>query len=284
MKTLLVCIWLSGVLLLGSIGLVQCAYVYATSMEPTIHRYDGFLLWKSDTYKVGDIVMYRPTFLNAPYITHRIIRKGARGYTTQGDNAPYPDQESGEPEVQGGQVVGKVVTLFGHPLTIPQLGRLKQTWVGFGAIGVALAGMVRFRSARGRSRRSTRRVRRWKPLLPLAVFGIVSGMCLMGDSTVHVPAPQANPTSFLAKNRGVIPVVNVTDGARVVILGAFGERKIVVHQTGGGIQSSNIPYVLPKVWLLGLYRSSPELLRVFVACVLGGCAALVVYVLGRGRP
>jgi hypothetical protein len=252
-------------------------------MEPTIHRYDGFLLWKSDTYTVGDIVMYRPAFLEAPYVTHRIIEQGNRGYITQGDNAPFADQNSGEPEVQGGQVVGKVVTLYGHPLTIPQLGRLKQRWSGIGVIGVALAGMISLSPIRGRRRRLTRRSRRWKPLLPITVFGIVSGMYLLGDSTVHVPASQLNPSSFLVENRGVIPVINVTDGARVVALGAFEEKEVVVKQTGGDTQSRNIPYVLPKPWLLALHRASPVVLRVLVAIGMGGGAALVVHVLARIR-
>jgi signal peptidase I len=281
-KTLLVCICLASVILLHD-AWPKIAYVYATSMEPVIHRNDGFLVWPSETYKVGDIILYRPSVLPAPRITHRIIRIGANGFITQGDNAPFPDQDSHEPEVQSGQVVGKVITVYGRPLTLPQLGRLKRKWIGISCIALAAIGLVRASANRGRKRRSVRRSRRWKPLLPIAVFGIVTGMSLAGGSTAHVPAHQQNPPSFLVKNRGVVPVLNVTSGAQVVVLRAFEEKKISVGPTDGGIHSANIPYVLPKSWLLALNRESPMALRVGVAGLLGAGAAGVVGGLARIR-
>ncbi|NLK27861.1 MAG: signal peptidase I [Clostridiales bacterium] len=99
-------------------------YVYSNSMEPLIKVNDAFLVWPTKDVKPGDIVMFRPVVLNAPYITHRIMEIGDTGFITKGDNSPYPDQESGEPEVVIDRVVGKVVTINGQPLVIPGLGKI----------------------------------------------------------------------------------------------------------------------------------------------------------------
>lgn len=99
-------------------------YVYSNSMEPLIKVNDAFLVWPVKEPKVGDIIMYRPVVLKAPYITHRIIGVGETGFITQGDNSPYPDQVSGEPEVTIDHMVGKVLTLQGQPIIIPGLGNI----------------------------------------------------------------------------------------------------------------------------------------------------------------
>ena len=105
-------------------GAPVLTYVYSNSMEPLIKVNDAFIVWSSHKLQVGDIVTYRPLVLNAPYITHRIVAVGADGYITKGDNAPYKDQDSGEPEVRADRIVGKVVTINGQPLIIPGLGKL----------------------------------------------------------------------------------------------------------------------------------------------------------------
>lgn len=99
-------------------------YVYSGSMEPMIHINDVFLVWPNSDWKVGDIVMYRPQVLQAEYIVHRIIGIGESGFITKGDNAPYPDQDNGEPQVRPEQMIGKVVTINGNPVVIPGLGKL----------------------------------------------------------------------------------------------------------------------------------------------------------------
>lgn len=99
-------------------------YVYSNSMEPLIKVNDAFIVWPAKNVSVGDIVMFRPVVLNAPYITHRIIGIGEEGYITKGDNSPYQDQESGEPEVLTDRIAGKVVTINGQPLIFPGLGNI----------------------------------------------------------------------------------------------------------------------------------------------------------------
>jgi signal peptidase len=108
-------------------GASVLTYVYSNSMEPLIRVNDAFLVWPIKNLKTGDIVMYRPVVLKASYITHRIIATGETGFITKGDNAPYQDQESGEPEVTIDRIIGKVVTVNGKPLVIPGLGKLAST-------------------------------------------------------------------------------------------------------------------------------------------------------------
>lgn len=107
-------------------GAPLLTYVYSNSMEPLIKVNDGFLVIPASNYTEGDIIMYRPTVLEAPYITHRIIAKGDLGFITKGDNSPYEDQESGEPLVTKERIVGKVLTIHGQPIIIPGLGNLTE--------------------------------------------------------------------------------------------------------------------------------------------------------------
>ena len=100
------------------------SYVYSNSMEPLIKVNDAFLAWPVTNPMVGDIIVYRPTVLKAPFITHRIIAVGDNGFITKGDNSPYKDQDSGEPEVTISRIVGRVVTIHGQPLIAPGLGNL----------------------------------------------------------------------------------------------------------------------------------------------------------------
>lgn len=111
----------------GTTGAPTLTYVYSDSMVPLIQVNDGFLVWPEKEPQVGDIVMYRPMVLDAPFITHRIVEIGANGFITKGDNSPYNDQTSGEPEVTLDRIVGKVVGIQGQPLTIPGLGKLAST-------------------------------------------------------------------------------------------------------------------------------------------------------------
>ena len=105
-------------------GAPVLAYVYSNSMEPLIHVNDAFIVLPAQRLHVGDIIMYRPVVLQAPYITHRIIGFGDYGYITKGDNAAYKDQDSAEPQVRPDRVIGRVLTINGRPVVIPGFGRL----------------------------------------------------------------------------------------------------------------------------------------------------------------
>lgn len=114
-------------------GAPVLSYVYSNSMEPLIKVNDAFFVWPDKSLQVGDIIVFRPLVLEAPYITHRIIAIGDNGFATKGDNSPYIDQESGEPLVTADRIAGKVVTLNGQPFLVPGLGALSS--IVQGAIG-----------------------------------------------------------------------------------------------------------------------------------------------------
>ncbi len=97
-------------------------YVYSESMEPTIMTNDGFILVSSKTYKVGDIITFKPRVLEQPFVTHRIIDITKDGkFITKGDNNVMTDQQGGEPLIQQSQVIGKVLNIWGKPVIIPRL-------------------------------------------------------------------------------------------------------------------------------------------------------------------
>ncbi len=99
-------------------------YVYSQSMEPLVHVNDAFFVLPAKSRSVGDIIVYRPLYLDAELVTHRIHAIEGKGFITKGDNNPYTDQSSGEPAVTPYRIAGKVFTIAGRPLIIPQLGRL----------------------------------------------------------------------------------------------------------------------------------------------------------------
>ncbi|HHW00712.1 MAG TPA: signal peptidase I [Clostridiaceae bacterium] len=102
-------------------------YVYSESMEPTIMTNDGFILIRSETYKTGDIITFKPKVLEQPYVTHRIIDITSNGeYITKGDNNIMTDQQGGEPPLQNNQVIGKALCIFDRPIILPGLGLMSQ--------------------------------------------------------------------------------------------------------------------------------------------------------------
>lgn len=100
-------------------------YVYSESMEPTIKTNDGYILIKANEYKVGDIVTFKPKVLKDKYVTHRIVKiTGDSKFITKGDNNQSIDQDFGEPLISKEQIIGKVFTISGKPVTVPYLGIL----------------------------------------------------------------------------------------------------------------------------------------------------------------
>lgn len=102
---------------------ISIGYVFSGSMEPTIRTYDGYILIKANEYRKNDIITFKPKALKEKYVTHRIVDISVKGeFTTKGDNNLSTDQEFGEPLVNNSQVIGKVLSIKGKPLTIPYVG------------------------------------------------------------------------------------------------------------------------------------------------------------------
>ena len=59
-----------------TVGAPALTYVYSESMEPLIQVNDGFFMLPTVKSKVGDIIVFRPTVLDAELVTHRIVGVG----------------------------------------------------------------------------------------------------------------------------------------------------------------------------------------------------------------
>jgi signal peptidase I len=70
-------------------GRTSYVVVNGISMEPKFHKGDLALVRKTDSYNVGDIVVYRHPTIGP--IIHRIIGKEGGHYTFQGDNNDFVD-------------------------------------------------------------------------------------------------------------------------------------------------------------------------------------------------
>ncbi|QOJ78336.1 signal peptidase I [Infirmifilum lucidum] len=91
---------------------VPLAVVSSWSMEPTLHVGDIVIVVGSESYSVGDIVVYEsPSGL----IVHRIVGIVGDAYVTKGDANPFPD--STHPSLTS--IKGKVV------FVIPYIGAIK---------------------------------------------------------------------------------------------------------------------------------------------------------------
>lgn len=215
------------------------AYVYSNSMDPLIKVNDAFCVLPTKKVKVGDIVMYRPVVLKASYITHRIIGIDENGYITKGDNAPYEDQDSGEPEVTSERIVGKAVTINGKPFIIPGMGRITlYVKEKIGSNSMYLSGLFsllgflllltgdRFSLKKYKTRRRLRLHHVYKYITIAAVVIIMLTIFLgsrvsqikylvseypgsLGD---QVKVNQKSELLMVVKNNGLIPVWSILEG------------------------------------------------------------------------
>lgn len=170
---------------------VQLSYVYADSMEPTIDRYDGFVLVPAGTVEVGEIVTFWSP-KRGEYATHRIVGQDERGYITKGDNNPTTDQSANYEYVTRDRIVGSVLTLNGQPVLVPGLGRVVSLLQSYELFVLSLAGAVvvgsSLQKVNGRSRPNRTLVRvsdLVQPVLVAAMVGLVA-LVLVGASTNHI--------------------------------------------------------------------------------------------------
>ena len=263
MKKLIQGLVLGLTALLLMVGIVSAAadtpfltYVYSQSMEPVLHVNDAFFVWPAKTYAVGDVIVYRPTVLDAERITHRVVAATAAGFTTKGDNNPSTDQASGEPQVTAERIEGRVVAWNGRLLVLQGLGSLA------GGVSTSFVPVLRLISgvliAVGvlnlvwgllfpkRKRKSRRRLR-LHHVYRIATFiglGVLIVAILSGSRTTQIrylvsqnPGGTGNQVAVgspgtlvvTIHNPGLLPIWNTTqglDGLQVV-----GEPAIVLPMT-----------------------------------------------------
>ena len=95
-------------------GKTSYVVVNGISMEPKFHKGDLALVRKSDSYNVGDIVVYRHPTIGP--IIHRIIGKDGDHYTFQGDNNNFIDSY----HPTQAELIGKFwfhIPMVGQPFT-----------------------------------------------------------------------------------------------------------------------------------------------------------------------
>lgn len=219
-------------------GAPVLTYVYSNSMSPLIKVNDAFLVWPVKNPDVGDIIMYRPVILKAPYITHRIIAKGEKGYITKGDNSPYEDQESEEPEVTPDRIIGKVVTINDVPLIIPGLGKVSsymESRLGnatktlsflFLILGVITAILDRKQKKKRKSRNRWRLRHVYKALIIVSACTVIISIYLgsqvsqieylvskyPGSQGDHIQVGKEDQLVINIKNKGIFPVWIIVSG------------------------------------------------------------------------
>lgn len=107
----------------NSSGATEYIVMVSGSMEPSIYRGDLIQVDNNPSnIEVGDIIVYNAIWFGEP-VLHRVtaINKAKNGtiyFTAKGDNNQMQDPEP----VYQNQIISKVVTKNGQPVTIPKLG------------------------------------------------------------------------------------------------------------------------------------------------------------------
>ena len=78
--------------------------IESDSMFPTLKKGDRVIVCSSDTYKIGDIIVFRP-LCREHYISHRVIWKSKKcNYYTKGDNSHMYDEK-----ISKSRILGKII-------------------------------------------------------------------------------------------------------------------------------------------------------------------------------
>lgn len=170
---------------------IELSYATSGSMEPTIHRGDGYVVVPANDVEPGNIIMFRQID-GEGFVTHRVVEQTDEGYWTRGDANPTPDQAAGHPPVSSDRIVGTALTVGGTPLTLPLVGPVAKAVsdhfvaivAGLVAAGAALE--VR-RNQRTRSRRT--HVRVGGVIIAVAVGCLLISSLFVLASVQHRPLP-----------------------------------------------------------------------------------------------
>lgn len=98
---IIIIIVLSIYFLLRLFGVTDIYEVKTGSMEEGIHAGDYILIFKKNTYIVGDVVTYEK---EGYHVTHRIIKKNGKKVITKGDANNIADEE-----IDSSSIIGKVI-------------------------------------------------------------------------------------------------------------------------------------------------------------------------------
>jgi signal peptidase len=222
---------------------VGISYVSSDSMSPTLDTNDGYVQVPAGTVERGDIITFYSDERDT-YVTHRAMQVTPEGIVTKGDGNPSTDQAAGYPLVQESDVSGKLLTVGGSPVVLPQLG------TAFGAIAnywyLIVAGLGAYlltaglRSDRRRSRENLLRGK--QVVLPVTVLVIVAGVAFVSlggfqqtqvytitdeptdaPATLTVDEPGTESITLEMVTSPLAHVVTETDGMEVVSVTPAGD-------------------------------------------------------------
>lgn len=232
---------------------VLLGYVETGSMEPTLDPGDGFVAVPTaiaGPVEPGDVVVYDAEVIeHGGLVTHRVVAATDRGFLTQGDANPYPDQDSGEPPVPSDRIYATALQVNGHVVVVPGLGTvvesLQHTVVSLqarvtAATGGAVAGLqglgvvifaitavwyavAAYLDRRGRDR--DRRPRRGRGVNPRTVVAVLT-LLLVVASTLAMTVP-AGPEEYT-----VVSAEMDSPGTRVVPAGESETMTVEVRNGG----------------------------------------------------
>jgi signal peptidase I len=104
---------------------------HGASMEPEFRTGDLAVLSPADEYEVGDVVAYDSESLNT-VVMHRIVSGDAAGFTTQGDNNDWLDEDT----PTGDEILGRLL------VRIPRGGIALDALTSPGAVTFLVAGLL----------------------------------------------------------------------------------------------------------------------------------------------
>ena len=301
---ILVVVLIATVAVLPATSPIHLSYVYSQSMEPTIHKGDGYIVVPAGEPKPGDIVVFRSSKYDE-YVTHRLVDRSEAGYVTQGDNNPTSDQATGHPHVQRSDVLGTVLTIHGRPVIVPNLRSAVTVVRDHIAILVsvlAVFGLGTFLRERGEAQRPSRSLVRGDDIMhPLFVAGFLIVTCLVlfgagSTSLTYVaidgssPAPYVMTVGEAHTDHLVVPTSKTplsyqaigTNGMTVTnstLNGSKTELDVVIPaqlETGphrATVSLYQYPAVLPRGVVVGLHEVHP----VLAAAVTSGFSLTVLY-------
>lgn len=178
------------VLLAPAASPIQLSHVTSDSMEPTIETGDGYILVPAGQVIPGEIVTFYAAE-RAEYVTHRVVGTTTGGFITKGDANPSTDQATGSPPVPRAAITGQVVTAFGQPVVIPQLGTVinlvRTHWKVLAGLLLVSLLVPALRGGTPISSRTTgRSVRRSREVITgVLVIGLLASTLLVSSGVVH---------------------------------------------------------------------------------------------------
>jgi signal peptidase I len=221
---------LAAILVMAAIGAWavlsgQVSYVvtYGVSMNPVYYRGDLVLVWREDSYRVGQIVAYHGT-RPGQKVLHRIIGgDAASGFVFKGDN----NQSVDPTKPKADRLIGRAF------LHVPKAGKWLQPLLsptGLGMLGFLIVGS---RAATPRNRREVPRGRRKKRVKAMSRQG--------GPQTVLLAAMRA--INRLSPGLQVAAALSALLAICGLVLGVLGWLKpLTVTEPAGAGESINFTY------------------------------------------